>query len=149
MDKYSEGGNLQMKPSKDDDLQFLAEEEEEIQPKNTLDIQNDQVQDLIESWEYVKTHKKLEELGLRTMKNLFTISPRMIGLFSFRDEENLYRSPLLKDHYLKVLAAIESTIYKMLDTKDDLKETLKSLGADHRRFGVQKNQFEVFGKALL
>ena len=102
----------------------------------------------MDSWESLKQAKKLDEVGLRTFKNLFTLSPRLLSLFSFRDHENLYRSEALKSHYEKVLNQINTAIYQVVESKD-LKQTLKEVGRGHRVFGVQKQQFEMFAQSFI
>jgi hemoglobin-like flavoprotein len=109
---------------------------------------SDQLNDIHQTWDHIQQFNKRDELGLRIMKNLFTISPRTISLFSFRDEENLYRSQALKDHYHKVLDALGTAI-KMFVQSKDIKSTLKEMGRKHRHLGVEKQQYEIFGRALM
>ena len=44
-----------------------------------------------------------DKVGVLLFKNIFTIAPAAINLFvSFKDEENLYESPKLEAHGIKV-----------------------------------------------
>ena len=44
------------------------------------------------------------------MKNIFTLEPEALQLYSFRNEEDLYSSEALKKHALKLLGSLDSVI---------------------------------------
>mmetsp|Transcript_11805 Transcript_11805/g.18146 ORF Transcript_11805/g.18146 Transcript_11805/m.18146 type:complete len:87 (-) Transcript_11805:100-360(-) len=58
------------------------------------------------SWERVKA-LGVDAVGKILMRNIFTISPKALQLYSFRDIEDLYESRELKQHYTKLIKALD------------------------------------------
>jgi len=101
----------------------------------------------------IRTWKMAKELGVDTvgpilMKNIFTIAPEALQLYSFKDVENLYESPELKRHYTKLINSLDGAI-GLLSDKKELDKTLNSLGFRHFSYGVKVDHYDVVGKALM
>jgi len=75
------------------------------------------VQEVQDTWEMITTLGQTDELGLRIMKNMFTIQPRLLRLFSFREEKQLYRSEALKRHYRALIDMIDKAVKGLRDIK--------------------------------
>ena len=75
-------------------------------------------------------------------KQIFTIAPGALALFSFKDEPNLYESASLKKHGIGVMKAVNKCVI------GDIKG-LNGLGKRHVKRGVIKDHYEVVGQAIL
>jgi len=111
---------------------------EEVEAKKTL---------VETSWATVKT-LGLETVGVLLFKNIFTIAPEALGLFSFKDEADLYESESLKAHGKNVVTYVGHAV-DGLRTPDKLAPILKDLGKTHVKYGVLPAHFDVVGKALM
>ena len=75
-------------------------------------------------------------------RQIFTIAPGALALFSFKDEPDLYESAKLKKHGVGVLKAVGKVVAG--DTKG-----LNALGKRHIKRGVIKDHYEIVGQAIL
>lgn len=73
---------------------------------------------------------------------MFEIAPDLKKLFPFKDQELSDDNELLKKHAIQVMESIDLAI-GMLDTPDELKETLITLGIVHNMKSVQLESFGV------
>ena len=57
-----------------------------------------------------------DKVGVLLFKNIFTIAPDAINLFvSFKDEANLYESPKLEAHGIKVVTTVGTAVGLLRD----------------------------------
>jgi hemoglobin-like flavoprotein len=82
------------------------------------------------------------------MWNIFALEPEALKLYSFKDVENLYSSPELKKHYGKLTSALDNAI-SLLGEEENLSIFLKELGNKHVGYGVKKEHYNIFGRAML
>jgi Globin len=61
------------------------------------------------------------------MKNLLSLQPSLGQLFYFKDEPNLLESDVLKNHYRKVVGAVDLVVNNIEDGQT-LISKLRSLG---------------------
>ena len=86
-----------------------------------------------------------ETQGVILFRNIFQLSPESLGLFSFKDEENLYENPKLKRHGAAVCKYVDQGIANLTGAVDPLKK----LGKRHDNRGIKSPHYEVVGQALL
>ncbi|KAK9287018.1 hypothetical protein L1049_015426 [Liquidambar formosana] len=106
---------------------------------------------VIKSWNSMK--KNAGELGLKFFLRVFEIAPSAKKLFSFlRDSDvPLEQNPKLKPHAMSVFVmTCESAVQLRKAGKVTVRESnLKELGANHLKYGVAGEHFEVTKFALL
>ena len=51
-----------------------------------------------------------DQVGLSIFKNIFEIAPEAISLFPFRNDADLDKSEALKNHYTKVVQALDGAV---------------------------------------
>ena len=90
----------------------------------------------------------LEAAGVALFRNIFTIAPPALQLFSFMDDPDLYNSASLKVHALRVMTMVGSAVAG-LDDLPTLAASLKELGKKHVARGVLPAHWEVVGQALI
>ena len=49
------------------------------------------------------------------MRNIFLIEPEALNLYTFRNQEDLYESQALKQHYSKLIGAVDKVISNLDD----------------------------------
>ncbi|URD85981.1 hypothetical protein MUK42_27801 [Musa troglodytarum] len=106
---------------------------------------------VLKSWNVMK--KDAANLGLKLFLRIFEIAPSATRLFSFlRDSDvPLDKNPKLKPHAMSVFVmTCESAVQLRKAGKITVRETtLKRLGANHFKYGVANEHFEVTRFALL
>lgn len=90
----------------------------------------------------------LEGHGIAFFKKIFELEPAALGLFSFKDEPNLYESEALKTHASKVMTTVGVAVAGLVDVAK-LVPVLKGLGVKHSGYGVLPAHYEIVGAALL
>ena len=108
----------------------------------------DTIDALTESWNAVRSTVGLEPAGVLFFKRLFETAPEAIELFSFKKEDNLYESPKLKAHALKVMTTVGVAV-SMLNDVPKLLPVLRDLGQKHIKYGVTPGHYDIVGRALL
>jgi len=103
---------------------------------------------VVQSWERVKT-LGVDTVGPILMKNIFTIAPEALQLYSFKDVENLYKSPELKKHYTKLITYMDKAVESLKNPETDIIKVLSDLGKRHLNYGVVKDHYSVVGRALI
>lgn len=101
------------------------------------------------SWEFVK--RDLEGSGVAFFRNIFEAAPGVLNLFSFAhiSPPELYESPELKQHGVKVLSTVGTAVAGLNDI-NKLVPILHSLGDRHRDVhGVLPEYYGVVGAALI
>ena len=109
----------------------------------TEEERNAKVQD---TWKLVEAN--LESNGVAFFKKIFEIAPGALQLFSFKDESNLYESPKLKAHAVKVMKTVGVAVAGLQEV-EKLIPVLKSLGKKHVDYGVVPEHYDIVGQALL
>lgn len=108
---------------------------------------DDMLAHVTESWTLVQNFGE-EAAGVELFKNIFSIAPQALKLFSFSEEEDLYESPALKLHGATVVKTVGVAVTG-LKSLNDLVPTLQSLGRRHQKYGVIPEHYEVVGQALI
>jgi len=90
----------------------------------------------------------VENVGMLLFRNIFEIAPEAVQLFPFRDDADIYESPVLKSHASKVVIAV-GTVVDGIDNLDEVTPVLQSLGLRHVGYSVVAVHYEVVGAALL
>jgi len=116
-------------------------------PKELFDFPPEAGQTVFDSWE--KAKQQFDLVGVTLMKNIFSIAPEAIQLYSFRDVQDLYNSEELKKHYTKLLKALDAVIISLKVPYDDIVTTLRRLGERHKDYGVVKEHYNVVGRAII
>ena len=89
-----------------------------------------------------------DKVGVLLFKNIFTIAPEALQLFSFKDEPDLYESLALKAHGIKVVTTVGTAVGLLRDL-DTLVPVLQQLGTKHVNYGVIPAHYEIVGQALM
>jgi len=90
----------------------------------------------------------LDKCGQAFFRNIFKISPTLLLLFPFKDEQNIYKSDAFKNHAYQVIGAIDMAV-KSLGDLEILMPKLKNLGRMHVKKGVKVEHYPVIGDALI
>ena len=90
----------------------------------------------------------LDKCGQAFFRNIFKISPTLLLLFPFKDEQNIYKSEAFKNHAYKVIGAVDMAV-KSLGDLETLMPKLKNLGRVHAKKGVKVEHYPVIGDALI
>ncbi|CAK0893049.1 unnamed protein product, partial [Prorocentrum cordatum] len=110
-------------------------------------LTEEQVSDIVKTWKMAAA-LGAETVGVLLFKQIFDIAPQALQLFAFKDEPNLYDSPKLKGHGVKVVTTVDAVVNSVRDL-EALKPTLQDLGLRHVGYGVLPPHYDVVGKALL
>ena len=102
---------------------------------------------VVKSWRLVKELDQ-DIVGKALMKNIFTLAPEALKLYSFKNVSDLYESQELKRHYKKLLGALDNAILN-LDDKPLVDKELNSLGFRHFSYGVKQSHYDVVNEAVL
>ena len=109
-DNYTELDRANVKMALEDDGKIgFMDDDTELQPKNTLDFSDDQQQEVLLTWEQLK-RKGINSFAKQVIWNFLTLNPEALSLYSFRDVENLYQSPEMKKHQVKLVTGLDNAI---------------------------------------
>ena len=100
-----------------------------------------------ESWEAAMTLGDTN-VGVLLFKNIFTIAPGALQLFSFKDTRNLYENPKFKNHAKKVVNTVGVAV-GLIDNLEELVPILQELGKTHVPRDVLPEHYPIVGQALL
>jgi len=89
-----------------------------------------------------------EAVGVLLFKNIFEIAPEAKGLFSFKDEPDVFESKALKEHGAGVVASVGAAVANLRDLSQVV-PTLQALGSRHVGYKVVPEHYAVVGQALL
>ena len=103
---------------------------------------------LMESWAKVGSTVGLQDAGVLFFKRIFELAPEALSMFSFSNETDVYESPKLKAHALKVMNTVGVAV-GMLNDVPKLLPILADLGKKHVSYGVLPAHYDVIGQALL
>ena len=80
-----------------------------INPERTMSVQPNHVEEVEKSWAKVAA-LGVENVGVLLFKNIFTVAPEALELFSFKNEPDLYDSPKLKAHGANVVSTVGKAV---------------------------------------
>ena len=112
-----------------------------------MSVEPNHVQEVENSWNKVSA-LGVENVGVLLFKNIFTIAPEALELFSFRNEPNLYDSLTLKAHGVNVVNTVGKAVAGLREFYT-LVPALAALGERHVEYGILEPHYDVVGKALL
>ena len=92
--------------------------------------------------------KDLESAGREFYQRMFTYASEYLQLFSFRDKPGLLHSDALKKHAHIFMETI-GTALTMLKDLDHFVPILKQFGARNVGYGVESEQYDNLGRAIL
>ena len=125
----------------------MIEDDLDIQPKKINQLTNQQIEMISESWRVVDEIGS-EAVGVLLFKNIFTIAPGALELFSFKDEYDLYESQKLKSHGRIVVETVGRAVGGLYDL-ESLIPVLRTLGSQHIMRGVLPEHYPVVRDALV
>jgi len=96
---------------------------------------------VIESWAKVEK-LGLEKVGVVLFRNIFKIAPGALALFSFKDNPDLYTSPVLIKHGLIVVSTVGKAVSGLADLPA-LIPILRNLGLAHTKRGILPEHYPV------
>ncbi|CAH3040666.1 unnamed protein product [Porites lobata] len=115
-----------------------------LTPKQILIVQN--------TWGIVKGSSDLQQIGIEFYVRLFTDSPELLQLFSFRDielSEDVLRSDArFKKQSLVTMQHVDLAVTSLNDL-GSVVPALKDLGARHSMYKVEEHHYGPVGAALL
>jgi len=82
------------------------------------------------------------------MKNIFTLAPEALQLYSFRNEKDLYEGTVLRKHYGKLIGAVDKVINN-INNLSEVEKCCYDLGKRHVKYGVVKKHYDIVGQALI
>ena len=118
-----------------------------INPERTMSVQPNHVEEVEKSWAKVAA-LGVENVGVLLFKNIFTVAPEALELFSFKNEPDLYDSPKLKAHGANVVSTVGKAVAGLREL-EALVPVLAALGERHVGYGILEPHYDVVGKALL
>ena len=76
------------------------------------------------------------------------MAPGALALFSFKDVEDVYESPMLKAHGKAVVGAVDAAVH-LLDDVSKLVPILEELGQFHNKKNIVGAHYDVVGQAVV
>ncbi|XP_068693096.1 neuroglobin-like [Montipora foliosa] len=112
----------------------------------------EQITSVQETWTLVKEAQDLEHVGVDFYLRLFTDSPELLPLFSFRDidlsNETARSDKRLTRQALATMQHVDLAVSSLNDL-GSIVPALKDLGARHVMYNVKDHHYESVGAALL
>lgn len=122
------------------------EEVADAQASSSNELNEFRIQLIQDSWGSL-TKKK--DFGVKIFKNLFTMYPETLQLFSFRKTKNLYQSHFLLTHADMVVTALDGVVKGLGTSMESIKYKLAEKGKDHAFKDVKREHYEQLGEALI
>lgn len=91
---------------------------------------------------------KKTAVGVLLFREIFSLAPEALQLFSFKNVEDLYESPMLKAHGKSVVGAVDAAVH-LLDDVSKLIPILEELGQFHNRKKIVAAHYDVVGQAVV
>ena len=91
---------------------------------------------------------KKTALGVLLFREIFSLAPGALELFSFKDVEDVYESPMLKAHGKAVVGAVDAAVH-LLDDVSRLVPILEELGQFHNKKNIVGAHYDVVGQAVV
>lgn len=119
--------------------------EEEIRQARDFDIEKKRTVE--QSWRKVSRYPR-EVAGPLLYKNIFTLHPEALPLFSFKDQKNFLESGGLKRASASAIGSV-NTVVTNLDNFEAAAALLMALGSDHDIRDVTRKHYHIVRDALL
>jgi hemoglobin-like flavoprotein len=87
---------------------------------------------------------KKTAVGVLLFREIFSLAPGALELFSFKDVEDVYESPMLKAHGKAVVGAVDAAVH-LLDDVSKLVPILEELGQFHNKKNIVGAHYDVVG----
>ena len=91
---------------------------------------------------------KKTAVGVLLFREIFSLAPGALALFSFKDVEDVYESPMLKAHGKAVVGAVDAAVH-LLDDVSRLVPILEELGQFHNKKNIVGAHYDVVGQAVV
>ena len=91
---------------------------------------------------------KKTAVGVFLFREIFSLAPEALALFSFKDVEDVYESPMLKAHGKAVVGAVDAAVH-LLDDVSKLVPILEELGQFHNKKNIVGAHYDVVGQAVV
>lgn len=91
---------------------------------------------------------KKTAVGVLLFREIFSLAPGALELFSFRNVEDVYESPMLKAHGKAVIGAVDAAVH-LLDDISKLVPILEELGQFHNKRNIVSEHYDVVGQAVV
>lgn len=91
---------------------------------------------------------KKTAVGVLLFREIFSLAPGALALFSFKDVEDVYESPMLKAHGKAVVGAVDAAVH-LLDDVSKLVPILEELGQFHNKKNIVGAHYDVVGQAVV
>ena len=91
---------------------------------------------------------KKTAVGVLLFREIFSLAPEALALFSFKDVEDVYESPMLKAHGKAVVGAVDAAVH-LLDDVSKLVPILEELGQFHNKKNIVGAHYDVVGQAVV
>ena len=91
---------------------------------------------------------KKTAVGVLLFREIFSLAPGALELFSFKDVEDVYESPMLKAHGKAVVGAVDAAVH-LLDDVSKLVPILEELGQFHNKKNIVGAHYDVVGQAVV
>ena len=147
IDQFTEVDKNKDVDKESNNLGLIDDEEFDLQPKKLSQLTNQQIDLITESWRIVDEIGS-EAVGVILFKNIFTIAPSALELFSFKDVPDLYESPQLKNHGRIVVETVGRAVGGLYDL-EQLIPVLRTLGSQHIMRSVLPEHYPVVRDALI
>lgn len=89
-----------------------------------------------------------DNVGWVLFMNIFEIAPQAKGLFSFKNDADISRSPAMRKHATNVVSTV-ATAVSLLRDLGTLVPVLEGLGKRHVGYSVVPEHYDVVGQALI
>ena len=106
-----------------------------------MSVEDNHIQEVETSWDKVAA-LGVENVGVLLFKNIFTIAPEALQLFSFKDEPDLYESLALKAHGVNVVNTVGKAVAGLREFYT-LIPALAALGERHVSYGIVEVHYDV------
>ena len=91
---------------------------------------------------------KKTAVGVLLFREIFSLAPGALELFSFKDVEDVYESPMLKAHGKAVVGAVDAAVH-LMDDVSKLVPILEELGQFHNKKNIVGAHYDVVGQAVV
>jgi hemoglobin-like flavoprotein len=117
------------------------------------DMNYSSISKVLESWELSRQKFGCpEEVGTMILLNLFDQAPETKTIFGFKKEDNIEANPMLRMgllvHGARMVEMLDSVLDLLGPDTDLLVEVISGLGKRHQKLGVEKEHFELLGRAV-
>jgi len=147
-------------PSGDDDKARKAEKLASEQPGKQAAASREEIDYVQSTWQQIfpmsgpnklsseDLDAKKTAVGVLLFREIFSLAPGALELFSFKDVEDVYESQMLKAHGKAVVGAVDAAVH-LLDDVSKLVPILEELGQFHNKRNIVGAHYDVVGQAVV